>query len=91
MLSVGKGRREPGLCILLGDPKLIQVFWKATGNMYQKPENGHSLTLHTLAAENSSQGCNDASNIDSHVDHTLIITGEYFEQSKCLTRMIPKK
>lgn len=33
--------------------------------MYQKPENGHSLTLRTLAAENSSQGCNDASNIDS--------------------------
>lgn len=73
MLSVGKGRREPGLCILLGDPKLIQVFLYCintrnmyqTGNMYQKPENGHSLTLRTLAAENSSQGCNDASNIDS--------------------------
>lgn len=45
MLSVGKGWREPGLCTLPGDPKLIQVFWKATGNMYQKPQNGHSLPL----------------------------------------------
>lgn len=59
--------------------------------MYQKPENGHSFPLVLWLLEivpkviMMHQICTD------QADHTSIITGEYFEQSKYLTIMMPKK